>query len=357
MRAILISRFDNDNSSILTNHSELRGNIYHFTEQVKSTTREKAEINRMVRENLQVFIYEYIAKKLTPLEKLSNDPHKFVETLNALWTHYQIYVFCHFFVCEKLTEFFTNFFKMGNCRDYEYRCSRSKQGEEVAPIPVMGVNELKRYFEEIKLIDRFKSVFNQFLLYEREGRNVPREEIRESVHSLESCYFDMDAYAILEEGKPRLIKRDFKNEKMPIFRKSKDGEFFSTHLLAQTLDNLAKFYDRFVDEKAVSMNATDEIRRLLEIIAEEERRAEYYIHSKENCHEYFKVLNLHLIDNKLEIRIRKEDGFRRYVELYEEGKEDFEKEIRGYWLIYSRVLEKSLPYTREMFNNYLQGEA
>lgn len=87
----------------------------------------------------------------------------------------------------------------------------------------MGVNELKKYFEEIKLIERFKSVFNQFLFYEREGKNVPREEIRESVHSLESCYFDMDAYAILEDSKPRIIKRDFKSEKMPVFRKSKDG--------------------------------------------------------------------------------------------------------------------------------------
>lgn len=61
----------------------------------------------------------------------------------------------------------------------------------------MGVNELKRSFEEIGMINRFKSIFNQFLLYEREGKNVPRSEIRESVHSLESCYFDMDAYSEL----------------------------------------------------------------------------------------------------------------------------------------------------------------
>jgi hypothetical protein len=54
---------------------------------------------------------------------------------------------------------------MSNCRDYEYKCTRSKVNEEIVPVPVMGVNELKRYFEEIKLIDRFKSVFNQFLQY------------------------------------------------------------------------------------------------------------------------------------------------------------------------------------------------
>ena len=45
-------------------------------------------------------------------------------------------------------------------------------------VPVMGVNELKRYFERINLIDKFKGVFNQFLLLEREGKNVPRAEIR-----------------------------------------------------------------------------------------------------------------------------------------------------------------------------------
>lgn len=186
-------------------------NIYDFTVLVKSTTKEKVEINKFVRENIQIFIDEYVSRKLTPLDKLCKDPHSFVITLNEVWTHYQIFIFSHFFVCEKLTEFFTNFYKMGNYRDYEYRCTHSKNNEEIVPIPVMGVNELKKYFDEIRLIERFKSVFNQFLLYEREGKNVPREEIRESVHSLESCYFDMDAYAILEDAKPRIIKREFKS--------------------------------------------------------------------------------------------------------------------------------------------------
>ena len=152
-----------------------------------------------VRENMQIFVHEYVAKKLLPLEKVSKDPHQFVSTLNEIWTHFQIYVFCHFFVCEKLRQFFTNFFKMNNSRDYEYRCKYSTKNEEIAPVPVMGVNQLKVFFDNIKLIDKFKSVFNQFLLYEREGKNVPRQEIRESVHSLESCYFDMDAFAILED--------------------------------------------------------------------------------------------------------------------------------------------------------------
>lgn len=67
----------------------------------------------------------------------------------------------------------------------------------------------------------------------------------------------MDAFASLEDNKPRIVKRDFKNDKMPIYRKSKDGLFFSDHLLEQTLFNLAKFYDKFVEEKAITMNATD----------------------------------------------------------------------------------------------------
>jgi hypothetical protein len=64
---------------------------------------------------------------------------------------------------------------------------------------------------------------------------------------------------------------------------------------------------------------------------------------------------LHLIDNKLDIRIKKEDGLKRYIELYEEGKEEFEKEIRNCWTIYSRVQERSLTFIREIFNNYLQS--
>jgi hypothetical protein len=86
---------------------------------------------------------------------------------------------------------------MGNVKDYEYTTKFSDEKEEVVPIPIIGVNELKKFFEKIKLIHRFKEVYNQFLRFEREGKNVPRSEIRESVHSLESCYFDMDAATVL----------------------------------------------------------------------------------------------------------------------------------------------------------------
>ena len=87
----------------------------------------------------------------------------------------------------------------------------------------MGVNELKRYFERINLIDKFKGVFNQFLLLEREGKNVPRAEIRESIHSLESCYFDMDAYSVFEDKKASIVRKELKREKLSSFRRSKDS--------------------------------------------------------------------------------------------------------------------------------------
>lgn len=73
---------------------------------------------------------------------------------------------------------------MNNAKDFAYKTRFSSGFEEVVPIAVMGVNELKKFFEKIKLIDRFKGVFNQFLQYEREGKNVPKSEIRESIHSL-----------------------------------------------------------------------------------------------------------------------------------------------------------------------------
>lgn len=59
----------------------------------------------------------------------------------------------------------------------------------------------------------------------------------------------------------------------------------------------------------------------------------------------------------MEARIKKEDGLSKYLELYEDGKEIFENEIKNFWQIYSRVLDKSLPFIREIFNDYLQTEA
>lgn len=56
------------------------------------------------------------------------------------------------------------------------------------------------------------------------------------------------------------------------------------------------------------------------------------------------------------MRLRKGDGLAKYIELYEEGKDDFEREIRSTWNVYSRVLDKSLPCFREIFNSYLQME-
>lgn len=47
------------------------------------------------------------------------------------------------------------------------------------------------------------------------------------------------------------------------------------------------------------MNATDEIKKMRQIINEEESRAEYYIHSEENRSEYIKTLNKTLIEIKM----------------------------------------------------------
>lgn len=63
---------------------------------------------------------------------------------------------------------------MNNGKDYEYQTKYSTNKEEVAPIAVIGVNELKKFFEKIKLIEKFKTIFNDFLEYERDGKNVPR---------------------------------------------------------------------------------------------------------------------------------------------------------------------------------------
>jgi hypothetical protein len=41
---------------------------------------------------------------------------------------------------------------MNNGKDYEYRTKYSTSNEEVVAIPVIGVNELKKYFEQIKSI-------------------------------------------------------------------------------------------------------------------------------------------------------------------------------------------------------------
>lgn len=110
-------------------------------------------------------------------------------------------------------------------------------------------------------------------------------------------------------------------EKLSVNRRSKDTEFFNDHLMKDTLNSLVRFYTDFVLERAVNMSATDEIRKILATIEEEESRAYYYIHSQKNREEYIKNLNTSLIEMRMETRMRKNDGFRRYIELYEVKKE------------------------------------
>ncbi len=109
--------------------------------------------------------------------------------------------------------------------------------------------------------------------------------------------------------------------------------------MEQTLLNLNRFYSDFVNNSALGMNATDEIRRMIEIVREEQARAHYYIHTEQNRRVYFRNLNESLIKLKIEARIRKDEGFKRYLQQYDQKKQDFTREIKDLWFIYSRIPE------------------
>ena len=55
---------------------------------------------------------------------------------------------------------------------------------------------------------------------------------------------------------------------------------------------------------------------MISTIEMEESRAMYYIHSETNRAEYIKKLNESLIELKIETRLRKADGFRKYIEMF-----------------------------------------
>lgn len=59
----------------------------------------------------------------------------------------------------------------------------------------------------------------------------------------------------------------------------------------------------------------------------------------------------------MEERIRKADGLKKYFECYEEGKEEYERELKDFWKLYSRVSERSLPVIKSIYSNYLLMEA
>ena len=136
----------------------------------------------------------------------------------------------------------------------------------------------------------------------------------------------MDAATKLSTDKKVVIyKKIEKMEKLSLNRRSKDTEFFTDHLLRDTLDSLIRYYTDFVNERAVNMGATDEVKKILSTIEEEEARAYYYIHTLKNREDYIRNMNKCLIELKMENRLRKNDGFRRYIELFEDKKEDYSK--------------------------------
>ena len=86
--------------------------------------------------------------------------------------------------------------------------------------------------------------------------------------------------------------------------------------MKDTLSSLTSYYTNFVNERAVTMNTTDEVKKMISTIEMEESRAMYYIHSETNRAEYIKKLNESLIELKIETRLRKADGFRKYIEMF-----------------------------------------
>ena len=64
------------------------------------------------------------------------------------------------------------------------------------------------------------------------------------------------------------------------------------------------------------MGAIDEINKMLNAVESEEKRANDYIHSKENRIEYANVLNEHLIINRMSQRINKNNGWASFIAKY-----------------------------------------
>lgn len=87
---------------------------------------------------------------------------------------------------------------------------------------------------------------------------------------------------------------------------------------------------------------------MIEIVRQEEARALYYIHSEENRKTYYRNIDDSLIKRKLLQRLRKEDGFKKYLDTYDEKKDDFAREIKDLWTIYSRVPEDSVKILKQI---------
>lgn len=103
------------------------------------------------------------------------------------------------------------------------------------------------------------------------------------------------------------------------------------------------------------MSFTEELELCLKIVDAEEQRACYYIRDADNRKKYIDCFNESLIAQKIEFRLRKADGLSKYIEGFEEGKEDFAKELKDFWRLYSRVLSHSLPVILSIYENYLMA--
>jgi len=88
---------------------------------LKPYPKDKVEINKFVRENIQDFITHYVQPRFTPIDKITKDPHAFVSSLNEIWNQYQIFIFSFWHVSDKFNEFYSNFYKMNNAKDFAYK--------------------------------------------------------------------------------------------------------------------------------------------------------------------------------------------------------------------------------------------
>ena len=128
---------------------------------------------------------------------------------------------------------------------------------ELGAIPILAVNELKFYMENMNLTKKFTKVFCDFVAAERLGKNVPRELVRQGIEFFESNYHDYDAVCNKVGDRVLIIKKI--NHDAPPHRHSSADKFFKKFIIDELLKSCRIFYSKFTTEKSGTMNATEEI--------------------------------------------------------------------------------------------------
>lgn len=68
------------------------------------------------------------------------------------------------------------------------------------------------------------------------------------------------------------------NPTAPPSRKSTANNYFETTFVHKLFDDCMIYYKNWVDTKAMTMNAAEEIKQMLNYLDNEEDRAKFYIH-------------------------------------------------------------------------------